>query len=45
MTGIDAINFGDALQGNEPAYNLGGQRVGKSYKGIVIRNGKKTLNK
>jgi len=45
VTGIDAINFGDALQGNEPAYNLGGQRVGKSYKGIVIRNGKKTLNK
>lgn len=45
VTGIDAINFSDALQGNEPAYNLAGQRVGKSYKGIVIRGGKKTINK
>lgn len=45
VTGIDAINFNDALQGNEPTFNLAGQRVGKSYKGIVIRNGKKTINK
>lgn len=28
-----------------PAYNLSGQRVEKSFKGIVIRNGKKFLNK
>lgn len=44
-TGINAINFNDALLGNEPAYNLAGQRVAKNYKGIVIRNGKKTINK
>lgn len=45
VTGIDAIDFNDALQGTEPAYNLAGQRVGKHYKGVVIRNGKKTINK
>jgi hypothetical protein len=45
VTGIDAINFNDALQGNEPSYNLAGQRVAKNYKGIVVRNGKKTINK
>ena len=44
-TGINAINFNDALLGNEPAYNLAGQRVAKNYKGIVVRNGKKTINK
>ena len=27
------------------AYNLAGQRVSKDYKGIVIVNGKKYLNK
>jgi len=30
---------------NAPMYNLAGQRVNKSYKGIVIVNGKKMLNK
>lgn len=45
VTGINAIDFNDALQGNKPAYNLAGQRVSKTYKGIVIRNGKKTINK
>lgn len=45
VTGIDAVNFNDALQGNEPSYNLAGQRVAKNYKGVVIRNGKKTINK
>lgn len=44
-TGINAINFNDALLGNEPAYNLAGQRAAKNYKGIVVRNGKKTINK
>lgn len=45
VTGINAINFNNALMGNEPTYNLGGQRVAKTYKGIVIRNGKKNINK
>ena len=26
---------------NQPVYNLAGQRVGKDYKGVVIKNGKK----
>jgi hypothetical protein len=30
---------------NTPLYNLSGQRVSKSYKGIVIINGKKVLRK
>ena len=30
---------------NTPLYNLSGQRVSKSYKGIVIVNGKKVLRK
>ena len=30
---------------NEPVFNLAGQRVGKDYQGIIIKNGKKQLNK
>ena len=30
---------------NAPAYNLAGQRVNDAYKGIVVKNGKKYLNK
>ena len=26
-----------------PNYNIAGQRVGKDYKGIIIKNGKKTI--
>lgn len=32
-------------QNDSPVYNISGQRVGKDYKGIVIRNGKKTINR
>ena len=28
-----------------PAYNLAGQRVNDAYKGIVVKNGKKYMNK
>lgn len=42
-TGIKAIE--DATAGNAAIYNLAGQRVDKAYKGIVIVNGKKYLNK
>lgn len=42
-TGIDTIK---ATQNeNAPIYNLAGQRVGKNYKGVVIQNGKKFMNK
>ena len=30
---------------DSPLYNLAGQRVSKSYKGVVIKNGKKVLVK
>lgn len=43
-TGIDdvttVVNDKDA-----PVYNLAGQRVSKDYKGVVIQNGKKRINK
>ena len=41
-TGINSLN---ADNSNEPAFNLAGQQVGKNYKGIVVKNGKKTLVK
>jgi hypothetical protein len=34
-----------SVSDNAPVYNLSGQKVGKSYKGIIIRNGKKYINK
>lgn len=44
VTGIEAVRMRDALDGGA-AYNIAGQRVGKGYKGIVIRGGKKMLEK
>ena len=35
----------EALKNNDTAYNLAGQKVDTSYKGIVIINGKKYINK
>lgn len=37
-TGVDAVQAEAAANGNAPIYNLAGQRVGKTYKGIVISN-------
>ena len=44
VTGIDAptVNVSQKKQGT---YNLAGQRVGDSYKGIVIENGRKVVRK
>ena len=42
-TGIHTIEAAPAA--NAAMYNLAGQRVDKAYKGIVIVNGKKYLNK
>ena len=42
--GIDTIHNAQFIMHND-AYNLAGQRVSKDYKGIVIVNGKKYLNK
>ena len=44
-TGINNVEVNANLDTNAPMYNLAGQRVTKSYKGVVIANGKKMLNK
>ena len=43
-TGINSITT-DAADANAPAYNLAGQKVGKEYKGVVIKAGKKFIQK
>ena len=43
-TGIDSVATDNAA--DAPAYNVEGQRVdAKTYKGIIVRGGKKTVNK
>ena len=42
--GINAVQ-NSVVKGNGGVYNLAGQRVSNDYKGIVIVNGKKMLNK
>ena len=44
-TGISTVAVDGVLDLNAPMYNLAGQRVDKSYKGIVIQNGKKVIKK
>lgn len=44
-TGIANLDVNANVDANTPMYNLAGQRVNKSYKGVVIVNGKKMLNK
>lgn len=43
-TAIKSINT-QAKKAQQPAYNLSGQRVNESYKGLVIVNGKKMMRK
>ena len=43
-TGINNITT-EAADANAPAYNLAGQKVGKAYKGVVIKAGKKFIQK
>ena len=45
LVGIDTIKADAANDANAPAYNLAGQRVSKNYRGVVIINGKKVVNK
>ena len=42
-TGINTVE--NASGTGAALYNLAGQRVGKNFKGVVIKNGKKYLNK
>ena len=46
-TGISTLDHFtiSPFDNNAPMYNLAGQRVTKSYKGVVIVNGKKYINK
>lgn len=44
-TGIRNINAEKASEANAPSYNIAGQRVNSSYRGVVIRNGQKRINK
>ncbi len=41
--GIESISSVSAVQTAKGAYNLAGQRVGESAKGIIIENGKKII--
>jgi len=40
-----AINAVKATKADDAIYNLNGQRVNASYKGLVIKNGKKVVIK
>lgn len=44
-TGINTMKTDDLKSGSSKIYNLSGQEVDGSYKGIVVRNGKKYFNK
>ena len=41
--GTTAIKAVKAADTDDTVYNLAGQKVGASYKGIVIQNGKKRI--
>ena len=43
-TAINVVK-NDAAEINASIFNLAGQRVGKEYKGLVIKNGRKLVNK
>lgn len=43
VEGVEAEGETVSEDGNVPMYNLAGQRVGADYRGVVIRNGKKTI--
>lgn len=45
QSGISNIIADETLNSDAPMYNVLGQRVSKEYKGIVIQNGKKFINK
>lgn len=45
VTAIDTITGEPVIDANAPLYNLAGQRVGKAYKGVVVQNGRKFINK
>lgn len=44
-TGISEVSTTATVAANAPIYNLAGQKVTKSYKGVVIQNGRKFVQK
>ena len=44
-TAIEAISAAKVANSNDAIYNLAGQKVGADYKGIVIKNGKRFVQK
>jgi hypothetical protein len=44
-TGIESIETTEKADANAPRYNIAGQRVDSNYKGIVVINGKKYIQK
>lgn len=44
-TNISSAVVASKVKTNAPIYNLAGQKVNKSYKGVVIQNGKKFVQK
>ena len=44
-TGIQNVKAADVKSANGAIYNLAGQKVNENYKGIVIKNGKKFIQK
>ena len=44
-TGISELKTVPTVDGQQPIYNLSGQRVDKNYKGFVIINGHKYINR
>ena len=46
VTGIEGLTVNNGQQTTDaPTYNLAGQRVSPDTKGVVIRNGRKIVNK
>ncbi len=45
VTAVGAVPESAEATTSDETYNVAGQRVGKAYKGLVIRNGKKYSNK
>ena len=45
ITGMDGIIAGETLSDEGNTYNTSGQRVGTSFKGIVVKKGKKYVQR
>jgi hypothetical protein len=44
-TGIDTVKADTKFNADAPAYNMAGQRVNNSFKGMIIKDGQKFMNK